>query len=82
MTLEKTPANVNNILYITITAILAFNNNVHVQGALFQDSTVNALAACSALVPAADGVVILHMTHKMTAGTISATTFKFRAGTK
>lgn len=48
--------------------------------ALFQDSTANALAAGQAYVADASKPSNLSMTHYMTTGTTSATTFKVRAG--
>lgn len=48
--------------------------------ALFQDSTVNALAAVSANNPTGNSPNQMTLTHYMTAGTTSATTFKVRAG--
>lgn len=48
--------------------------------ALFQDSTANALAAVQLFVDSTSGGGVLSMTHWMTAGTTSATTFKVRAG--
>lgn len=50
-------------------------------GALFQDSTANALAAVyQARQPVAGGLCSLAISHLMVAATISATTFKVRAG--
>lgn len=47
---------------------------------LFQDSTAGALAATQLFVDSTNGGGVLAMTHWMTAGTTSATTFKVRAG--
>lgn len=82
MTLAVTPTNVANKLKIDVIAIFTCSlTNNHMIGALFQDSTVNALAAAWAFMPTTAGVgIIIHFTHYMTAGTTSATTFKLRAG--
>jgi len=80
MTLAITPKSATNKLKITVIAGVNPNGNLAVAGALFQDSTANAIAASVNSHPvagAADTVVIVHY---MTAGTTSSTTFKFRAG--
>ena len=86
MTLAITPSNTNNKLKIDVVVNLATNatntNNLIV--ALFQDTTVGALAAASVI--KGDGGVgndLLHQinfTHYMVAGTTSSTIFKVRAG--
>ncbi len=79
MTLAITPTNASNKLKIEVVLFLesAVGNERTV--ALFQDSTANALAAGSAHNFSGEGHFIA-FTHYMTAGTISATTFKVRAG--
>lgn len=49
--------------------------------ALFQDSTADALAVAAETSPAAGNVMTVRLRHEMAAGTVSATTFKIRAGT-
>ena len=82
MTLAITPTNSSNKLFIQIVAFLASTNtNAAMNGALFQDSTSNALAAIVSAKNAANGAPsILTLNHFMAAGTTSETTFKFRAG--
>jgi hypothetical protein len=48
--------------------------------ALFQDATANALAAIGHAPPAANYAQALHLTHMMTSGTTSSTTFRVRVG--
>lgn len=79
MSLAITPTDVNNILIIEVVAMLSPANNVDLTGALFQDSTANAVAASIQGVLNGD-MVIDNFRHYMVAGTTSATTFKYRAG--
>jgi hypothetical protein len=79
-----TPKNTANIL--EIEAIVTFSNSTTnaktLIMALFQDSTANALAATS-LATVAEGASFNHqltLKHTMTAGTVSATTFRIRVG--
>lgn len=79
MTLAITPTNVSSVLVIQVIVQLNGGSNQEMIAALFQDTTANALAAI------ADNLVsgemrAMGLTHKMTAGTTSATTFKVRAG--
>jgi hypothetical protein len=82
LTLAITPKNASNILIITVSVFLASSaSNSHVQSAIFQDSTANALAAQTARCPASAGEnLAVNLAHKMVAGTTSATTFKVRIG--
>jgi len=80
MSLAITPVNAGSILEIDVIASVSSSAIGTMIGALFQDTTANALAAIAQLLPTADGSVILHFRHQMTSGTTSATTFKFRAG--
>lgn len=75
-----TPKSATNILVIEVVAWLNNSTATHVSGALFQDSTANALAAVGTYDASAGGDIILILRHIMVAGTTSATTFKFRAG--
>lgn len=81
MTLAITPKSATNILVIEVFATVASNTaNKFISGALFQDSTANALAAGILRAETADGPYPLVIRHAMVAATTSATTFKFRAG--
>lgn len=82
MTQAITPKSATNILVIEVTALLygspsAFN----MTGALFQDTAAGAIAANSFYGPASGSGQTIKLVHKMVAGTTSATTFEFRAGT-
>jgi hypothetical protein len=79
MTLAITPTNASNKLFILVTAFLSPSNNTNVTGALFQDSTANALTSTFITTGGTYGL-ILTLQHYMTAGTTLSTTFKFRAG--
>jgi hypothetical protein len=77
MTLAITPTNSSNILEIEICAFIG-NSVAEGSGyALFQDSTANCLKSGIMGALAINPVVLKH---RMTAGTTSATTFRFRAG--
>lgn len=79
LTATITPASSSNILLIEIEVTITSAGGGNIIGALFQDSTAGALAATNARPQGNDpGPLILR--HRMTAGTTSATTFKFRAG--
>lgn len=86
MTLSITPTNSSNKLKIEVVAVCntsSITTGITMIGALFQDSTANSLAAVwTSAVPVGGGVVVspIVFTHTMTAGTTSATTFKFRCG--
>ena len=80
MSQAVTPASSANILEIGIQAILSNSNNVAIIGALLQDSVANALIAADFVQAGAASESILRLDHEMLAATLSATTFKFRAG--
>lgn len=80
MTLAITPKSATNKLVIRATAFVSASIGTSLCGALFQDSTANALAADVAYQSQATGVAKLVIEHTMTAGTASATTFKVRCG--
>lgn len=83
MTLSITPKSTTNLLIIDCIALLGCDTaGRNIIGALFQDSTANALAANIEYNDDAAGIIptIMHVRHTMTAGTTSSTTFKFRAG--
>lgn len=79
MTLAITPTSASNILFVEVVANLYCVNAYNIIGALFQDATANALAAGIANSPTYGHCQIV-IKYKMTAGTVAATTFKFRAG--
>lgn len=80
MTLAITPTNASNILVIEVVAMFANSAAISVIAALFQDTTANALAATVSQGAGTDAEVNIKITHRMVAGTTSATTFKLRAG--
>lgn len=83
MTLAITPTSATNLLRIQSIAHVAVpaSGAYKVGGALFQDTTANALAA-SANWTDSTGTIQSEqiIVHKMTSGTTSATTFKVRVG--
>ena len=80
MTLAHTPLATTNILEIQVTAVVAASLAMGIGVALFQDSTAGALAGAYEILAAANNIATVTFTHKMVAGTTSATTFKVRAG--
>lgn len=80
MTATITPGNTNNKLRIDVV-FNAASSNGEITVALFQDSTAGALAAVGRdTINTAGAMHSICMTHYMTAGTTSATTFKVRGG--
>ena len=82
MTLAVTPTDSSNKLIINVRANVIHSGTAGAHyGALFQDSTANALAtAWAAKNATANNPTMLVIDHYMTAGTTSETTFKFRSG--
>lgn len=80
MSLAITPTNIANKLKIEVVIQLSNSAGNWYTAALFQDAIANALAASIMYNATAGGGVLIVFTHYMTAGTISATTFKVRAG--
>lgn len=80
MTLAITPKSATNILVIQAITHTANTAAVAHIVALFQDSTANALAAIEQYQGQTSGSVNMKLTHRMVAGTTSATTFKIRIG--
>lgn len=80
MTQAITPKATTNILVIEVIAFVSNSAAVGQIGAIFQDSTANAIAAGSVrnTVGTEDNMLVLRQI--MVAGTTSATTFKFRSG--
>lgn len=79
MTLAITPKSTTNILVIEAVFYGAVSAGNDIVVALFQDSTAGALAA-QAHYNTNNARSSLKFTHRMVAGTTSATTFKIRAG--
>ena len=83
MTLAITPTSASTKLQIDVQIQITNGTaDVHLMTALFQDSTAGALAASS---HNANGIgsnqhVPMHLSHVMTSGTTSSTTFKVRSG--
>jgi hypothetical protein len=80
MSLAITPTNVNNILIIQVVFNSATSSSVLCGVALFQDAVANALASTAKEHTVVDQVLPCAFTHRMVAGTTSATTFKVRSG--
>jgi len=80
MSLAVTPTSATSVLRIEIVANLSNSGAGPIGAALFQDSTANALAATVTYTNEATTLTPAVFSHYMTAGTTSATTFKFRAG--
>jgi hypothetical protein len=80
MTRAITPKNASNTLIIDIIAHLNPSVMAWQVGALFQDATANALAANEFYQTTGNAGLIFTLRHVMTAGTVSSTTFRFRAG--
>lgn len=80
LTLAITPKSTTNLLVIEANIFGSHSVTTDIIAALFQDSTAGALAANATFQPTATGKVSLPLRHVMTAGTVSATTFKIRCG--
>lgn len=80
MSLAITPKSTTNVLEVEVTAHISSSIANNLVGALFQDSGASALATSWTRCASAGGPEIIHFVYRMTAGTTSATTFKFRAG--
>jgi hypothetical protein len=80
MTQAITPKATTNLLSIEVTFTCSCSVAAWLQVALFQDSTANALAATGQYQASTAGFVNLKLTHTMSAGTTSATTFRVRGG--
>lgn len=80
MTLAITPKSASNVLVIEITAMVSHSAAADISGAIFQDSTANALAVGTIRGSLATEVNTMTAKHTMVAGTTSTTTFRFRVG--
>jgi len=81
ITAAITPTDTSNLLLIDFFCNAWGAGALHGAGALFQDSTAGALATASWGYTFADNSLCpFTLSHKMTAGTTSSTTFKIRVG--
>jgi hypothetical protein len=80
MTLAITPTNVNSTLEIDVLWNGASSVTNYMAACLFQDSTASALAVSWSNLNTSNIPMFLSLKHLMTAGTLSATTFKVRVG--
>lgn len=80
MTLAITPTSATSILVIQSMGIFDNTTADVIIGALFQDTTANALSATRTNMPENEVGYVLPVVHKMVSGTTSSTTFKYRAG--
>lgn len=80
MTKAITPSSAANVLDVSCVFHGANSAAVRLAVALFQDSTADALAAVSTSLSAGGEDENLAFSHRLRAGTSSATTFKVRAG--
>jgi hypothetical protein len=81
LTLAITPNNTAHNLIIDVVIVLAHSGSApRLQVALFQDSTADALAAVEHQQSTGATSSVVSFRHYMAAGTVSATTFKVRAG--
>ena len=81
MTLAITPTSATSKLRIEVLLICCYSADAVITSMLFQDNTANALA-CNYNWSGGSGTrnISMYLSHFMTAGTTSATTFKIRAG--
>ena len=83
LSLEITPTNASSVLEVLVVANLSMNSGgggFHIIGALFVDSTANALQAFARAYTAGGDIASVVFTHRVSAGSTSARTYKFRAG--
>ena len=80
MTATITPKSATSKLVIHVVGVFWTASANAISGALFQDSTANALAVSYCYAPNANNGSTITINYSMTSGTTSATTFKFRAG--
>tara|TARA_R110002020_G_scaffold329672_1_gene545461 strand:- start:217 stop:726 length:510 start_codon:yes stop_codon:yes gene_type:complete len=81
MTLAITPTHASNKLLIEVVVTMSnATSGRNLEVALFQDSTAGALASQFSYMATGGGNHIQKLTHYMTTGTTSSTTFKVRIG--
>ncbi|MEK7555645.1 MAG: prepilin-type N-terminal cleavage/methylation domain-containing protein [Patescibacteria group bacterium] len=81
MTVTITPENANNELFIEVIGYFSSNLASRMSGAIFQDTTLNALASGITFPDTVNQPKPFNLSYRMLAGITSSTTFKFRAGT-
>lgn len=81
LTQAITPKSSTNRLLIRVKAFLSQSASTNdIIGALFQDTTANALAAQDIYAGTSGAPICMVIEHDMVAGTAASTTFRFRAG--
>lgn len=80
MTVSITPTNASSTLLVHVNALLSPNTNRQMSGAIFRDSTADAICATVSSVNANQVMTTMSFECTTSAGSTSATTFKFRAG--
>lgn len=80
LTQAITPLSVTNILKIDIFALFSPSVQAWLTAAIFQDTTAGALGAFPAFQTTGGGSLAIAFSHFLVAGSLSATTFKLRAG--
>ena len=80
ITLAITPTNASNTLKIEVVANISHSAGGEIGAWLFQDSAADSLGGATAYQSVAAHFNNIKFTHYMTAGTVSATTFKVRCG--
>ena len=80
MQLSITPRSATSRLIIEVVVLGGASAAAALSVALFQDATVNALAATGTYISAAGSLANISFRHVMTSGTTSPTTFKVRMG--
>lgn len=80
MTASITPTSATNLLEIQITVFGAASAQGAMVAGLFQDAGAAAIAVGTEYLETANGMRSVTFSHRMTAGTTSATTFRVRVG--
>ena len=80
LSLAVTPTSATNVLMVDVVLVVESSVANTLTVALFVDAIANALAAVPHNAAGAFGVTTLSFKHRMVAGSISAMTFKVRAG--
>ena len=79
MSLSFTPTSASNLLRIDVVAILSPSTAQWINSHLLVDGAADAVASTTLYHPVGTGALAHTITHWMTAGTVSAMTFAFRA---
>lgn len=80
MTVTITPKYATSLLVVEAVSMIANTIVTNVSVALFRDSTANALAASTLTIPGNSFNLPLPLSHSVTSGSTSATTFRIRMG--